>query len=91
MRDANEVGYALECDLLNFLLIVTAIDGAWSEWHEWGECSKTCGRGAHVRLRVCDNPPPSDGGKDCSGDVTELQRCNYKKCGECRNAGHVTT
>ena len=30
--------------------------GGWSEWTEWGPCSRTCGTGAAFRTRVCDNP-----------------------------------
>ena len=42
------------------------VNGNWSEWR-LGPCSKTCGGGIQNYTRVCDNPKPSCGGKDCDG------------------------
>ncbi|KAL9968789.1 hypothetical protein ACROYT_G020914 [Oculina patagonica] len=56
------------------------VDGDWSDWSEWGACSVTCGGGTQQRSRTCTNPPPSNGGAQCSGDSTESQECNDNSC-----------
>ena len=45
------------------------VDGGWSDW-EYGPCSKTCGGGTLSLFRLCNNPKPSCGGKNCSGFST---------------------
>lgn len=42
------------------------------------------------RSRLCNNPTPQFGGKDCVGDVTENQVCNKQDCpiGKLRGQGH---
>ena len=56
------------------------MDGSWSQWGDWSECSKTCGNGEKKRVRKCDNPRPQHGGKLCVGDEQEVQACEKKKC-----------
>ena len=34
-----------------------AIDGQWSEWAPWSECSRSCGAGVSHSERHCTNPP----------------------------------
>ena len=57
------------------------VDGGWSEWR-LGPCSKTCGGGIQNYTRVCDNPKPSNGGKQCKGPsfYTRKQICNSECC-----------
>ncbi|RXG71912.1 A disintegrin and metalloproteinase with thrombospondin motifs 12 [Armadillidium vulgare] len=45
-----------------------AIHGNWGEWSPWSPCSRSCGAGVEAATRHCDNPPPSNGGKYCTGD-----------------------
>ena len=62
-----------------FLLVV---NGGYSDWMPYSVCSKTCGGGVQTRKRTCTNPPPSNGGKDCSGlgpDNT-TRECNNQTC-----------
>lgn len=35
------------------------VDGVWSAWGEWAECSQSCGVGVAQRSRKCLPPPPS--------------------------------
>ncbi|KAL9951961.1 hypothetical protein ACROYT_G044722 [Oculina patagonica] len=58
-----------------------AIDGGYTEWSE-SECSVTCGGGTQTLTRTCTNPPPSNGGKDCSelGPAEKTQECNTQEC-----------
>jgi len=51
------------------------LDGAWSEWTLWTDCSKTCGTGKQVRTRKCDNPRPTNGGEKCEGEKKEAKDC----------------
>lgn len=56
------------------------VDGAWTPWSVWSDCSVTCGRGTHVRTRACINPPPRNNGSHCSGPEKEAQDCQTPPC-----------
>ncbi|XP_038079260.1 A disintegrin and metalloproteinase with thrombospondin motifs 15-like [Patiria miniata] len=63
-----------------------AVDGQWSSWGgqfgsaEFGPCSRSCGGGVRSRMRYCDNPPPSNGGRGCEGSNTEYMVCETQPC-----------
>ncbi|XP_058941677.2 properdin-like isoform X1 [Pocillopora verrucosa] len=57
-----------------------AVNGGWSEFGPFGECSATCGGGIKERSRTCTNPPPSGGGAQCSGSAKETMVCNVEPC-----------
>ena len=75
------------CPCFNTGSLNCIVDGMWTEWNEWGDCSATCGAGDAVRERYCINPPPTDGGAYCTGDSIETQSCNL---GICSNPGKTT-
>ena len=54
--------------------------GAWAEWAQWGECSRTCGAGVAFRARSCDNPRPAYGGEPCYGDREQYRTCHISAC-----------
>ncbi|XP_071495714.1 uncharacterized protein [Diadema antillarum] len=56
------------------------VDGGWAEWSSWTLCSVTCGKGLTERYRLCANPSPRHGGKDCEGDPTETRACKDNDC-----------
>ncbi|XP_063690504.1 coadhesin-like [Bolinopsis microptera] len=56
------------------------IDGGWSEFGDWSECSVECGGGSQTRTRTCSNPVPEYGGADCQGQSDEAQDCNTRSC-----------
>ncbi|KAL9955598.1 hypothetical protein ACROYT_G036941 [Oculina patagonica] len=56
------------------------IDGGYTEWEEWTECSLTCGGGRRRRYRQCTNPVPQYGGEDCSGPAEDIEDCNTDGC-----------
>ena len=56
------------------------MNGGWGDWNLFSECSKLCGGGTQLRNRSCDNPRPSHGGADCSGDAEETRACNTEPC-----------
>ncbi|KAI7792293.1 SCO-spondin [Triplophysa rosa] len=55
------------------------VDGGWSQWAPWSECSAPCGGGVRMRLRsqrrsrVCRTPP-------CSGMKRQSKTCNTQVC-----------
>jgi len=57
-----------------------AVDGNWGLWQPWGECSSSCGGGQRTRVRLCNSPSPSNGGRPCPGDSSQLSRCNTQAC-----------
>ena len=56
------------------------MNGNWSAWEEWAECSSTCGRGERTRTRRCDNPSPQHDGETCDGKDTEQEACDLGAC-----------
>lgn len=60
------------------------VNGGYSTWQEWSPCSVTCGNGQQNRMRMCNNPAPSNGGADCIasglGEPTETKACYLKVC-----------
>merc|ERR1719494_582971 len=58
------------------------VDGGYSGWSDWSECSKECGEGEEKRSRTCTVPLPQNGGKDCSslGADIELKKCEKRPC-----------
>ncbi|XP_078603946.1 uncharacterized protein LOC144877774 [Branchiostoma floridae x Branchiostoma japonicum] len=64
------------------------IDGGWSDWSPWSDCSVTCGVGTQTRDRSCTNPAPAYGGAVCDGDAEETQECDLGlSCPECHWEG----
>ncbi|CAC5388020.1 PKD1L2 [Mytilus coruscus] len=41
------------------------IDGGYTTWSEWDDCSQKCDQRT-TRRRTCHNPTPCNGGEDCS-------------------------
>ena len=58
------------------------VNGDYSDWGPYGECSKTCGGGMQTRKRTCTNPPPTNGGENCNGlgPDSNTRECNNQRC-----------
>ncbi|KAL4216796.1 hypothetical protein ACF0H5_024517 [Mactra antiquata] len=56
------------------------VDGGWGSWLPFSHCSHTCGTGTKSRLRYCNNPQPSNGGKQCPGTSEDKQSCHDADC-----------
>ena len=66
---------------MNLALCCVAVDGGWSDWSSWTRCTKSCGHGGtRVKKRKCDNPPPLNGGQQCSGFDKDEEICNDQNC-----------
>ena len=67
-------------DLLACAEAPCPVDGGWSKWTEWSQCSRACGRGQQYRKRDCNNPRPVHGGQPCQGSRLEAIACETKPC-----------
>ena len=56
------------------------INGGWSDFSAWSECSARCGGGSQSRIKTCNNPAPAFGGANCAGDAEESRECNTQQC-----------
>ena len=57
------------------MCVLFAVDGGWSDWMNWTECSTSCEVGHKLRFRSCTNPKPQYGGRDCQGVREEKAEC----------------
>ncbi|XP_021376110.1 coadhesin-like [Mizuhopecten yessoensis] len=62
------------------MIINCPINGIWSSWQSWSDCSTTCGGGIKNRTRICDNPAPEHFGLDCDGHCFESSSCGEGTC-----------
>nr|CAH7768425.1 unnamed protein product [Callosobruchus chinensis] len=57
------------------------IDGGWSTWSDWSSCHHKTSPNSDsfdqclCQTRQCNNPPPSNGGKPCSGPSIAVSNC----------------
>ena len=58
------------------------VNGGFTSWTNWTECSESCGGGVTSRTRSCTNPMPMYGGKSCSEKPVETKECNTEPCPE---------
>ncbi|XP_053381797.1 sushi, von Willebrand factor type A, EGF and pentraxin domain-containing protein 1-like [Mercenaria mercenaria] len=77
--------YSCQCpaDYTGQYCEIEMVDGGWSEWGNWSECSTTCGDGEKKRKRLCNSPSPDNGGEMCSGDGFDFTTCNNSNCPVC--------
>ncbi|XP_071104564.1 SCO-spondin-like isoform X2 [Haliotis cracherodii] len=69
------------------------VNGGFGQWNAWtvSPCSATCGRNVTrmlSRQRLCNNPAPANGGRDCIGprNDTSNQLCSVPECQGCPEA-----
>ena len=79
-RDCSSLGAGTETQQCN--THHCPVNGGYTQWTKFSECTKSCGIGTQMRTRNCSNPAPKHGGKDCSslGTDTETQQCNTHHC-----------
>ena len=58
------------------ILSLFLVHGGVTPWQGWSKCSVECGPGGfQVRRRYCSNPPPANGGNNCTEELTEERDC----------------
>ncbi|XP_020628230.1 ectin-like [Orbicella faveolata] len=62
-----------------FFILYHLVNGGFTQWSEYSECSVTCGKGVQTRTRTCTNPPPSGGGKNYGKITQQTKKCNLGK------------
>ncbi|CAD5111793.1 DgyrCDS1067 [Dimorphilus gyrociliatus] len=60
--------------------IQCVVDGGWSNWQPWQDCSVTCANGTRKRYRACSYPKPKNNGKTCAGPKEETIFCEKAAC-----------
>ena len=75
--------------IYKILLIFPGVDGGFSRWGFWSDCSLTCGGGVQTRTRTCTHPPPQGYGKGCDGPMQETRACNDTPCPEGKHSTWV--
>ena len=78
LRKSNKISLLTNNIRLETSLFI--VNGGWSDWSSFGDCSKTCGGGEKTRYRTCTNPAPANGGKDCMGSSSDSMSCNEQGC-----------
>jgi len=59
---------------------VSLVPGQWGAWKPWNVCPVTCGSGLRNRTRVCNNPPPTNGGRFCYSVGISVKWCDPVTC-----------
>jgi len=73
-------GLDTEIKLISRIVQKKKVDGRYTPWGAWGECSKSCGNGTISRTRSCSSPPPLNEGKECTGSTIDVSPCYNEPC-----------
>ncbi|CAF1010447.1 unnamed protein product, partial [Rotaria sordida] len=56
------------------------VDGSWSPWSQWSNCTADCNGGERTRTRQCNQPAPECNGASCEEPSTQSESCNTQPC-----------
>ncbi|KAK7491979.1 hypothetical protein BaRGS_00016825 [Batillaria attramentaria] len=56
------------------------VNGVWSLWSSWSDCSVTCENGTRHRTRTCNHPPQMHAGSPCEGEDIQFKPCQLSMC-----------
>lgn len=65
-------------DTLIPICVLPAIDCELTEWSQWSECNKSCGKGHMIRTRMIQMEPQF-GGAPCP-ETVQRKKCRIRKC-----------
>ena len=51
------------------IYFISSVEGVWTAWGPWSNCSSACGQGTQSRTRNFT------GGMPCTGNATDVQTC----------------
>ncbi|CAD5234701.1 unnamed protein product [Bursaphelenchus xylophilus] len=57
-----------------------SVNGEWSQWGQWSDCSESCGFSFKRRERHCSAPIPEGQGRPCSGLAYLTSVCRTAPC-----------
>ncbi|CAC5413765.1 HMCN [Mytilus coruscus] len=57
-----------------------AVNGNWGQWGSYEPCDVTCGTGAQIKTRICNDPAPSENGNPCEGEDITVKSCDMEEC-----------
>lgn len=60
------------------ICVLPAIDCELTEWSQWSECNKSCGKGHMIRTRMIQMEPQF-GGTPCP-ETVQRKKCRIRKC-----------
>ncbi|WAR10763.1 SEM5A-like protein [Mya arenaria] len=75
---------------INYILFLFRLDGGWSAWSEYSNCSSTCGSGHRTRVRTCTDPAPEGGGHVCVGPSLDRALCDNGPCPDSKSVSLFT-
>ena len=55
--------------------MLAAVNGVWSEWSAWTDCTTDSCSHRRRRTRTCSSPAPRHGGNRCHGDDRQVAPC----------------
>ncbi|XP_074601583.1 netrin receptor UNC5D-like isoform X1 [Brevipalpus obovatus] len=55
--------------------VLVYVNGSWSDWSPWSNCSVKCGRGVQKRYRECSALLAMNGHSDCIGESVQVMDC----------------
>ncbi|XP_022098999.1 SCO-spondin-like, partial [Acanthaster planci] len=70
-------------------LLACPVNGGYSQWSQWSNCTMSCDGGETQRIRKCNNPTPKNGGEPCWGPAKETKTCNSGPCGPKCSGGKI--
>ncbi|KAL5017646.1 hypothetical protein ScPMuIL_007235 [Solemya velum] len=68
----------LDEDFKDCTLDECPVDGAWTAWTSWSDCTVSCSNGTKNRTRVCQGQ--QFGGESCPGEDIDYDECFLRFC-----------
>lgn len=60
--------------------VLCPVDCEWSDWNDWGGCSKSCGGGGEESRTREIKTPKNSAGRSCEGEQNSTRECGFDTC-----------